>query len=634
MTEPTNETPNEPTEPIEPTETPEIAATPEAEETAPFQPISGDLHDRNPMGMTAAPSKRGLGRLVAIGVLAVVLLAGIGAAGYFVSKLGGSPEELTTEVPASSTVFVSMYLDPSAAQKINVRKILERFPSLPGKGDPQELIADSLNQALTPQGMNYDTDIQPWLGNQVAFLMIGDPSGAGLDAAGPTVVLTSTNDGAAQDFMAKMATASDSTATPTTTEYKGVTITTDSSDQGGPTSYAVTGGLAIIAEHPEDVEAVIDSAQGNTPNLADDAGFKEAMTDLPKDRLVVSYVDLKSVFARMLTDIAASAGEPSPMPGMSATDTTASMNEARQSLKSLEGFGATLSAESDGISLQMHIPTDSAMLSEAQKAVANLKPHTNAGVSWTPKGAYGIITLNSLDQQLTSVLSATAGSSGMSSTDMLSSLGLQPLVDAMSGDFSLEVAPPPSSTGMPAIPGGTILLATDDEAAMKSALDAAIPSAMAGVADSSPDPAKSPTATTNDTTYRDVTITSSVATASTTPFAPAWAATDGMGIVGSSVDAVKQVIDTHLDATPITQSGTFQAAIKHGSLNNSAMVYVDVGAIWRLASAAAPLGNSSDPASQVMSQIQAVLMTQTSTEKGTHAEFFLLLTDASDSKTG
>lgn len=574
---------------------------------APAPPIVG-TPPSPPSAPLASPS-RSVGRLVALGVLVIVLIGTIGAAGYFVSKLGGSGEELIHRVPQDARVFATFYLDPSAAQKINLERVLRRFPSLPGQGDPTAVLAASIDEALSGEGMTYEADVKPWIGPQIGVAGIQEGDAGEIRQV---ILIASRDDGAAQAFID--GTTRSSGGSESTTQYGGVTIT----DTGTDGAFAVSDGVVIAGEDPDDLHAVIDTMAGDAPSLAENSSYTRTMVDLPEDRLAMVWVDIQAAF----TDLADETSADVPGVPESGTDVDAAMAQ----LEAFEGLGATLTAEPDGISLQLAIPMDPEMLTPEQQQMASAA-HENASIGWTPEEALALITINGFADQLNSALgTAVAGiPAGAGSSSMADMLGIEDLLDAASGDAGLQVTP---ATGGFPLPTGTIMLATDDTDAMQAALDETIPTLVAGESSfGEPEPLPPRTTTTS---YRGVQITAvEQLTRELNPVVPAWAVTGGMAIIGSNADAVKQAIDAHADDATIASNPTFTAALSHGNLKNSSMMYLDVATI---ATTISGFGGDLGPGAEVLHQLRAVVYTQTTTEDGMAAEIFALLTDDGDAK--
>jgi hypothetical protein len=80
-------------------------------------------------GSTGAGSRLGRRTGLVVGV-AVATVAAVGAGAYGVTQLMSGGSSAASAVPASAIGFVSLDLDPSAAQKIEAIEIMRKFPGL------------------------------------------------------------------------------------------------------------------------------------------------------------------------------------------------------------------------------------------------------------------------------------------------------------------------------------------------------------------------------------------------------------------------------------------------------------------------------------------------------------------------
>ena len=134
-----------------------------------------------------APGPR-WGRRVAVGgaALAVVVLAAGGYAAY--GALSGGGTQPDTLVPANAVGIVELDLNPPAGQKLNAMRLLHRLPK-----DTVHVGADNYRDALLQtifakaNGIDYATDVDPWLGDRAAAAVL--PPVAGGDSPTTEVVL-------------------------------------------------------------------------------------------------------------------------------------------------------------------------------------------------------------------------------------------------------------------------------------------------------------------------------------------------------------------------------------------------------------------------------------------------------------
>jgi hypothetical protein len=141
-------------------------------------------------------------------------------------------------------------------------------------------------------------------------------------------------------------------------------------------------------------------------------------------------------------------------------------------------------------------------------------------------------------------------------------------------------------------PGGAVLLGTDDEAAMQSALDRLagrlapklLGSASHSVAVTSSGHVivRHHRVTVHWATVTDNGVTIRYATdpLGSSGIRPAYAVSDGMGIVATSPEAVQAVLDTKAGGPSIANAPTFVLASRHAGSTKGDVVYLD---FWTLA---------------------------------------------------
>lgn len=129
--------------------------------------------------------------LVAAAAAAVVVAVGAGAYGVVQLLAGGSSP--ATAVPADAVAYVSLDLDPSAAQKIEAFKILRKFPAarkeLGSRDDIRRAVFEEIRTSDGCAKLDYARDVEPWIGDRVALAAVPDSR----HGAAPLVVLQVTD---------------------------------------------------------------------------------------------------------------------------------------------------------------------------------------------------------------------------------------------------------------------------------------------------------------------------------------------------------------------------------------------------------------------------------------------------------
>ncbi|MFA5786333.1 MAG: DUF3352 domain-containing protein, partial [Actinomycetota bacterium] len=211
-------------------------------------------------------------------VLGVVIVALLGLAAY---ALMGRSEKASAAAlaPADSAAFVQFDLAPSSTQKSRLNALLAKFPA--AKDQNTEKVIESLvAKAAEGIGLDYASDIKPWLGSKAAAAVI--PS-----AGEPTAVLL-----VEVKNEAKAKAALDKARART---------------QNQTVVYEFIKGWAVISDRRSDLDAVRKAAGGTKGSLEGAAAYKDAVAKLPADRLALAYFDPAKLLGMM----------PGILPGMS-----------------------------------------------------------------------------------------------------------------------------------------------------------------------------------------------------------------------------------------------------------------------------------------------------------------------------
>jgi hypothetical protein len=520
-------------------------------------------------GAEPAGAGRRAGRIVGI-VLAVAFVLVAGSVAVALFALRGSPESLGRMAPANSDFYLSVNLDPALGQKANLSRLASRFPSLRDTGEIRRTVDDALDGMLreVSPGMSFGRDVEPWLGSQVAVV-------GRIETGGEVAVLIASKDDQAADAaLGKVAKQSGDSWT--TSPHGGVTVHVWSgAGPDAPGAYAIVDHAVVIGTSEQVVDDVIDADQGTSPRLTDSASYAKTVAPLPEDRLVLAFVNYPHL-VQELSGSGIDAGLFGPVSG-------------GVSLDAYQGFGVALSAQSDGLSLDVAAPLDRSKLSEQDLAAISANRDAGPLIAWVPAKAFAFLASPQL--QAKAFLQGLEGTSDVipglaRELQRLGITGPGGLESHLTGDLVVEGG---SGSGAPA---GAILLGTDDEAAMQKTLDrmavrlvprlftssstsvAYSPAGKLEVVHKKPPPVRWATVTDNGVTIRYV--------ASPTP-APgiqlAYAVTNGMGIVGTSPREVEAVIDTKAGGPSVATAPNFVGAISHGSTQGD-VIYVDFRSLF------------------------------------------------------
>ncbi len=148
-------------------------------------------------GGTAVKKKKSKAPVIIGGVVGAGLLAGAGWFGYNFFN-GASPAAATKGIPDNALAVIEVSLNPSDADKLELKGIIEKFPSLTKDTPQTDDYKEALWNAVTSKddsAPKYE-ELKPWLGDSISIGLL--PGGDG----GPTPVgaVQVTDRGKAEEF--------------------------------------------------------------------------------------------------------------------------------------------------------------------------------------------------------------------------------------------------------------------------------------------------------------------------------------------------------------------------------------------------------------------------------------------------
>jgi hypothetical protein len=323
----------------------------------------------------------------------VVALLGVGAGAWAALSFferGAQPAEA---LPADTVAYLSIDLDPSGGQKIDAFRTLNKFPAFKdevGINSVDELrhkLGDQLVGQVDCPGLDYDQDIDPWLGDRMAV------AGVPLDGDPQLVVVVQVKDeDAARDGIAKL------------------NACDDSDDDAG---LSVHDGWAVLAESQKVVDEVVAATDNGT--LADDATYQKWTEAVGEAGVVNAYAspeagrylaqelgDLSRMFSpapfgeELSGEMSVEPAEPGAMPSVSSSAhrvvTADGDDPFTETLSQFKGGAATLRFTGDGLELAMAGDGSSPELSQftgttGGELVSRLPDDTAAAIGASlPKG--------------------------------------------------------------------------------------------------------------------------------------------------------------------------------------------------------------------------------------------------------
>ena len=217
-----------------------------------------------------------------------LLLAGCGDDG---GDDGGTAEaDLARYAPADALAFGQIAVKPEGSLSDSVNSILERFPNGDRAGD--ELVK-SLNESLADDGLTYEDNIEPWLGQNVGGYITGlDFAGDGEPQVSDdqfVVLIEATDEDRALQELTENAKKDGKVRTQ---PYKGVEITEQVTGDD-PATFAVSGGVVLLSGSVAGVRGALDATEGETLDSNPDLnGF---LSDRQGDTMAVGYADVAGI---------------------------------------------------------------------------------------------------------------------------------------------------------------------------------------------------------------------------------------------------------------------------------------------------------------------------------------------------
>ncbi len=568
-------------------------------------------------------------RRLLIPAAAVLALGAVSAAAVLLLvKPNGAVEKM---VPATADVISVANLDPSVTQKVNLLRAVHSFPDY--KTD--KAITDKLDEVLKDSGLSFSGDIQPWLGSEIgASVRLNLKSAAdGSTADSPAAFYAvSRDDTKARAMLAKLRASKWAKNYRWKDEtYNGITISvgtpTDTSGKTG--AYSIVDHVVVLATSSALIHEIIDTDQGRAPRLVDSSDYKATLAGLPSDRLGLVYVNGKSVVGNVKKDLATT-----PALGLALKN----VND----LDALQGIGATLSANGDGLLTDVLVKVDQSKLSPATREALAHAGRADTLVSWIPKASDAFLSITSINKTIQTLLDQSGNTASVKAgTDAIGLTGPAGVLPHLTGDAGLEV-----SFGQNGLPAGAILLGTDDARTMNAffakllalaegAAGSSFGGSGAGSGGSPSGVAVTPPASQfTKTTYRGVVITSWASPllgqlGAGETFIPSYAVLDGMGILASTPAEVKAIIDAHKGGATIASDATYKTASAASLTKPSAIVYVDVARLLE-AIRQSPLGSqaglgSSSTLGANVDPFKAVIITAASQTDRATERFFVII---------
>lgn len=396
-----------------------------------------------PPALVQSPSRSGARvALVTAGAVAsvAVITGGVFAARWYFGS-GPQPAEA---LPASTVGYVALDLDPGGKDLLAARDALERFPAweeldIDSGGDVREQLFDLAQQDLQCDTLDYDDDVDSWLGDRVAVAAV--PTGADTDEGPPEVdpvLVAQVEDAAAAD--------------------DGLAALADC-PEFGPLGWQIDGEWAVLAETDEIAARVADDAASDP--LADDAEFSGHLDAIGGSGILTAYAapEAGEFLAAALAEEMTNEGSLTPPEAPDVTDMTEMVAD------SFRGAGLVVGFEDEALEVQMATTGDTSVLgltgdqgdaASVGDLVGGLPDDTAAvyalGFQDGWAGAYLDMMSEMLGDQWSVVdaeIQALEAELGLDVVDTVEALLGEAAVLAVGGDFDIEEVEAAGPAGTP-----------------------------------------------------------------------------------------------------------------------------------------------------------------------------------------
>ncbi|MGH8909791.1 MAG: DUF3352 domain-containing protein, partial [Egibacteraceae bacterium] len=541
------------------------------------------------------PRRWGLRRvLLAVGLLVGAAAIGVGI--FVFVLLRGTGDVLASMLPADTTGYATVYLDPAAGQKRALLSLARRFQDVvPTEQVDLENPAAALDEVLADVGLTSD-DVLRAVGTQIAVAGWYRGEQADPDLA---MLIAVRDEAAARSVLDQLRRVTeDEGLSWRDTEYGEITVSTSTGGFTEP-AYAIVDGAIVIATRAQVVEDVIDTSQGRGDALASAQRFTRTTEALPNDVLGLAYVS-----AAPLADLVAQSPDLGLLP----------QGFDLGALEAVTGAGFSVRAAPNGIGVDLTIGMDPARLTEQERSMLAVGQAPSEILALTPSDAYGVLAV-SVGPQVGAALEelGTLSGFGLEDLDGPFDLGLADAVRQLRGDIGFEVGPGS------AFPDGALLIGTQDEAAMQRLLDGAAQILSGDIGGTG----------LQSEVYAGASITSfRIPDPTLAGVAPAYAIADGVAIIASSPAEVRQILDAGGGQGSLVASEPYRQAVSQADADGQAVLYLDVGGIVDAVEGALPPGERlPDEARGYTEQLASAVLTISATEQAYRFRVFVGLVE-------
>ncbi len=281
------------------------------------EPVGGTAGTGGEPPTPGAARPKGLVRW-GVALLGVAVLVGAVSVAAALLAAGASTSVVQGWLPNDTVAYLELRADLPGDQRAKVGDILAKFPGFADQSSLDAKIDEALNRILEEAGVDWTTEIKPWLGGEVGLAVtaaafdlakmpdLGGPLDGPDRGTAPddgAVALIAVKDGAAATAWISK----ELGGTQTTETYAGGEITIVSGPLTSTMAFAVRDDVLVLGPE-KTVKASLDTA--GSGSVASSESFKAALKTAPTAYLGFGYADLKALTEASL----ATAGDQANLP--------------------------------------------------------------------------------------------------------------------------------------------------------------------------------------------------------------------------------------------------------------------------------------------------------------------------------
>jgi hypothetical protein len=235
-------------------------------------------------------------------VASAVFILGLSAFGWLWSHSPLALLKGAAHPNPEAIIFVSKQAPLMASLQVPPDRLIDLATALAKPGDRHRThqSLEQLRDGLLGDGLNYDKDVKPWLGQEVTAAITSadfDRDDSNGKAGGYLLALTTKNALASREFLQRFWQARSTTDAFTFEQYKGTeliygTVDPDKTTPLNLASAVVGDRFLLFANSPRVLKNAINNVQAVELNLGNSPDYQKAIAALPNNRLGLVYSNL------------------------------------------------------------------------------------------------------------------------------------------------------------------------------------------------------------------------------------------------------------------------------------------------------------------------------------------------------